>query len=113
MLRNLTLGALLLAVLLAPSLVLAGQMKNVKHLPDDKGQVMKIMAQWNKALGVKCTDCHKAVKTADLDDHPNKAISRDMVVLTEQVNAAMTAKNPAWKVTCFTCHQGKSKIPQP
>lgn len=112
--------AALLALLAAPALTLAGPppVKNVTVLPDkDRAAVMKVMKDWNKALGVKCIACHSKMKEPELDEPEDtepgrlKKVAREMVTLTEKVNETMAAKNPNFKVSCFSCHRGEAKIP--
>ena len=87
--------------------------KNLKVLPagTSKAEVMKVMKDWNKAMGAKCTDCHTSVAKADEDNHPNKKISQDMVTLTNEINEKLAAQGVTTKVSCFTCHRGALKMP--
>ena len=82
-------------------------------------QVHEIMEQWESALGVHCSTCHTAdpknigpngkprLNFAD-DSKPEKATTRLMVTMTEQLNKNFINKvpNSGVPVTCGTCHRG-------
>jgi hypothetical protein len=57
------------------------------------------------ALGVNCNHCH--VERWESDDKPTKQITREMVLMTRDINeknfGGMTVVN------CATCHQGRPK----
>lgn len=100
-------GGMLLACALAEPAVAQPKFKNLKLLKGQDAQVMKTMGLWNKALGIKCLDCHKNLKTADQDDHPNKAMTLKMAELQNEANSKLKT---TVKMTCFGCHRGKAKL---
>ena len=85
------------------------------------GQVMRSFAI---GLGVRCTHCHvgeegQPLTTFDFasDAKPNKEIAREMIRMTQAIDATMTAvKKPAREkasVQCVTCHRGEALPPAP
>ncbi|MEQ1949013.1 MAG: c-type cytochrome [Bryobacteraceae bacterium] len=84
---------------------------NLKVLP--KGTVVHghgtIMEDFRDALQVDCAYCHGGGVGQDKDLNPRKEISRQMIVMTRQLNAAFpgTGEYPAGPsaVTCYTCHR--------
>lgn len=70
----------------------------LKDLPADK--MLEVMQQYSVALGVQCTYCHVEDFAVDI---AHKKITRNMILLTQQINKNPSAQN---RVTCFTCHQG-------
>jgi nitrate/TMAO reductase-like tetraheme cytochrome c subunit len=107
---------LLVALLtLVASCVQAGPRdpKNLKVLPPgtSRSTVMKIMKQWNTALGAKCTDCHKSIKMAHKDGNPEKEAARKMATMVKKINELIVAKEGGTKVTCYSCHRGFKKVP--
>lgn len=80
--------------------------------PSDPLLNMQAIAQ---ALGVQCAYCH--VRQADTstdyqsDANPKKAIARQMIAMTREINAKVQAASskPAGQATnvhCLTCHRG-------
>lgn len=64
-----------------------------------------------KALGVACGHCHVAGNFAS-DANPKKVIARQMLVMTDEINArieaaAGRAAGGAARVRCVTCHRGQ------
>jgi hypothetical protein len=82
----------------------AGPPKNLKVLPVDVN-IMQIMGNIRTALGVQCTYCHVAGDFAS-DDNQKKAIARNMMRMTTDINADFPDSKP--HVTCYTCHRGDS-----
>ena len=95
--------------------------KNLKVLPKDTDhdKLIKIMREFNDALGVKCNFCHAPSKdTANhhpdfvSDDKPEKNIAREMMKMTVKINKKFfEAKQAAigdstMAVSCGTCHHG-------
>jgi hypothetical protein len=84
---------------------------NLKVLP--RGTVVHgagtIMEDFRDALQVDCAYCHGGGVGQDKDLNPRKEISRQMIVMTSELNAAFpeTGKYPAGPsaVTCYTCHR--------
>jgi len=82
--------------------------KNIKAfrgLPAD--ELLPTMVFFEAALGVGCPYCHdNDGAKRELDTKPQKLIARQMI---DMVNAAnKTTFNGAKRVTCFTCHMGRS-----
>lgn len=90
---------------------------NLKILPKDisKEDLERVMHGFNDALGVKCSFCHAPGANDKLDFASDaikyKEISRGMMKMTSGINKKyFHVKNPAeFKVTCFTCHNGKEE----
>lgn len=82
--------------------------KNLQVLKKDisKDELKAVMKAQAKALGVDCDHCHD-MPDADKDTK-NKKIARDMMRMTEEVNARFL-KAYDTRVTCDTCHRGKEK----
>lgn len=91
----------------------AGQSKEfsniqvLKDIPSD--QVIPSMQFIKAALGVDCVFCHTTDKGHAgfaLDDKKNKKTAREMMTMTNAINA-----NPSVDkhVTCATCHQGHNQ----
>jgi hypothetical protein len=83
-----------------------GVWKNLQVLPKDiaKPALKAQMKQMSKELGVECDHCHKEPDMAE--DTDKKKTAREMMEMVKTINAKypMTMK----KVTCWTCHRGKS-----
>lgn len=79
----------------------------LKDVPAD--QVSPTMIYFSSALGVGCQNCHVPGKPGeDLNfaaDTPNKTTARGMIRLVQAINAG----DYGAKVTCTTCHAGKSR----
>ncbi len=88
--------------------------KNLQVLPktSSKEQVKAVMKAQAKALGVECDFCHEVPDMAS-DANEKKKIARQMMKMTEEINAKWlkgTIKDPVkHAVTCNTCHMGKSE----
>ena len=127
-------GALALCILLLLPLVVTAQgekkgapapLENIQVLPKtmDRAQVVMVMQNINKALGVQCTYCH--VEQADgprgangnlpldpaKDDKDTKKKARVMMKMVGSINTTLTSEmgKPAaelQRVQCATCHRG-------
>ena len=76
-----------------------------------RGEIVAMMKEMQKALGVKtCDYCHVRGRDGRLDSvapTPNKVIARMMMDrFTDQLLDIKNGK----PVTCHTCHQGKTKL---
>ena len=94
--------------------------KNLKILSKDVN-IPRVMQSFSAGLGVQCSYCHAAGDFAS-DSNPKKEIARKMLMVVKQINmhfpdAGNDFANskylpfPEGKqyVTCYTCHQGKTK----
>jgi hypothetical protein len=86
--------------------------KNLQVLPKTmtKDQVKTIMKGFSKSLGVECDFCHDVPDMAS-DKLPHKQIARQMMKMTQDINAKwLDGKNgPKAEVSCNTCHRGEAK----
>jgi hypothetical protein len=87
--------------------------KNIQVLKGQPaGRVLNIMGTFTRALGVRCDFCH-TVGEWEKDDNDMKKAARDMVHMTNDINAELktiqtiAADKPA--VGCSTCHRGQPK----
>ena len=99
--------------------------KNLKILPEDidHDQLIAIMRGFSGALGVRCTHCHVGQesdpRSMDFasDDKDEKKTSREMLKMTEAINADYIKKisgdDPDANVMCMTCHRGQKHPPRP
>jgi hypothetical protein len=102
--------------------------KNIKVLPKDISgdDVVKLMHQYEGALGVECEYCHARnpeTKRNDFvsDANPLKDKARMMIKMTDDLNAKYLAQLSDRKstdpITCGTCHRGMSQpqvfVPKP
>lgn len=66
--------------------------------------LMDVMRFFNLSLRGDCTHCHVASDFAS-DVRPTKVVARQMMQMTEELNAKLGAGN----ITCYTCHRGDEK----
>ena len=93
--------------------------KNIKVLKDlPADQLIPFMRQINASLCVGCDCCHVINPDHtgfEKDDKPTKNIARQMVTMTNDLNAKY--KVIGKQATCFMCHHGhpqpETKAPQP
>ena len=79
--------------------------QNLK-LIDPKTDVLLVMRDFNKALGVQCTYCH--VQGAfDSDEKPQKNTARMMITMSREINDKFG--DGKLHVRCYTCHRGSAK----
>src|SRR4051794_12109672 len=71
------------------------------------------MRGYTQALGVTCAYCHVERPDGRLDyranDNPRKQSARDMIAMTNDVNAMIAMSRPSpvpARVDCMTCHHG-------
>jgi hypothetical protein len=82
----------------------AQQFKNIKvlkKLPAD--QLIPAMRLYSASLGVNCGFCHDR-GGFQLDTKPEKNVARQMIVMTDSVNAHYRIVDH--KATCYMCHHG-------
>ena len=133
-----SLGILALCLLLVLPLVVAAQgqgekkgapapLENIQVLPKtmERPQVVMLMQNINKALGVQCTYCHVERAGAapgangqvpidpPKDDKETKKKARAMMKMVGQINMTLAAEmgKPADQLTrvqCATCHRGNA-----
>jgi hypothetical protein len=96
--------------------------KNLQVLPKDAsaGIVVGTMKGFANNLGVRCQFCHVGKEGLPLeqfdfvsDEIPQKKTARIMMLLTADINKQLDAAVPRAagaeaRVTCITCHRGKS-----
>jgi hypothetical protein len=101
--------------------------KNLKVLPKKTSHdvLIKIMREFNRDLGVKCTFCHAPSKDGSnhpdfvSDEKPEKNVARSMMRMTMRINKKFfETKHPmigdsALTITCYTCHHGDAHPEQP
>ena len=97
--------------------------KNLQVLPKDSSAsvVVGTMKGFAMNLGVRCQFCHVGKEGLPLaefdfvsDEIPQKKTARIMMRLTDDINKTLDAGVPRAagaeaRVTCMTCHRGKSK----
>ena len=103
-------------ILILVSFLISDDFKNVQLLDiKSRSEMKKYMKGISKDLGVKCKYCH------DMDDKsidtPHKAITRDMIILTQQINEYLSSfkkdkEDIHASITCWTCHKGKTEVEQ-
>ncbi len=68
-------------------------------------RMVRVMSVFTVVLGVDCSHCHVADQWDD--DHPAKAIAREMLRMVRDINQQLFDGPP--KVACWTCHRGAVK----
>lgn len=115
----------LLALLLLLALPLEAQIpdrfSNLQVLPEDIGQreLVEIMRDFGRALGVRCLHCHVGPHADTLDDYDfatdekeSKRVAREMMKMVAVINGRLlpaTGRDERVEVGCFTCHHGLEK----
>ena len=66
--------------------------------------LMDVMRSFNLSLREDCAYCHVASDFSS-DTRPTKLMARQMMQMTEELNAKLGAGN----ITCYTCHRGDGK----
>ena len=81
--------------------------KNIQILKDIPApQLMQVMKNFTKDLGVKCDFCH--VQGAfEKDDKPQKQTARQMIQMARGINKDNFGGEH--RVTCWTCHRGANE----
>ena len=110
------------APLLAQNTFPPASFKNLQVLPKDAPArvVVGTMKGFANNLGVRCQFCHVGKEGLPLeefdfvsDEIPQKKTARIMMRLTDDINRQLDAAVPKAagaeaRVTCITCHRGKS-----
>ncbi|MCA1642731.1 MAG: c-type cytochrome [Acidobacteria bacterium] len=80
----------------------------LKGMPSDQLQpTMEFMAS---SLGVRCDFCH-VVQQFEKDDKDHKQIARRMIQMQLDMNSRYLANLGGERISCYTCHQGRSGAP--
>lgn len=80
----------------------------LKGMPSDQLQpTMEFMAS---SLGVRCDFCH-VVQQFEKDDKEHKQIARRMIQMQLDINTRHLANLGGERISCYTCHQGRSGAP--
>ena len=81
---------------------------NIKALRGQSAELLNpTMVMFEAALGVGCGYCHDAdAAKRELDSKPQKEMARRMIEMVTVLNK--NSFGGAKKVTCFTCHSGRS-----
>ena len=81
--------------------------------------VIGVMKNFTQALGVRCQYCHVGVEGQPLtsfdfvtDEKRTKIVARQMMVMLQDINRRIDSLpgrvDPSLKVTCATCHRGRT-----
>ena len=80
--------------------------KTLKILkPEEVGPAMRAFTQ---ALGQNCNFCHVQGDRAS-DENPKKNVARMMIAMAHDINAKFPDGAEKVRVTCYTCHRGKTE----
>lgn len=95
---------------------------NLQVLPKDMNgaRLRPVMTGFTRALGVRCTHCHKGVEGQPLtsfdfasDENPNKGRAREMLRMLGDINARLKNIQPSGdkrvNMWCHTCHRGRPR----
>jgi len=95
---------------------------NIQVLPKDwpGSKLRPVMLGFTRALGVRCTHCHKGEEGKPLttydfasDENPNKNRAREMLRMLESVNGHLEKIEPSGdkkvNMWCHTCHHGRPR----
>jgi hypothetical protein len=113
---------LALLILLVASVPVAAQIPdeftNLEVLPKEIGkrEIVSIMRQFSRALGVRCQHCHVGDALDSLegydfasDDREPKRVAREMMKMSALINReglAALGREDVTRVQCVTCHRG-------
>jgi hypothetical protein len=80
----------------------------LKGMPSDQlGETMQFMAT---SLGVRCDFCH-VPQQFESDANENKVAARRMIQMQMDLNSHHLADLGGERISCYTCHQGRSGAP--
>jgi hypothetical protein len=80
----------------------------LKGMPSDQlGDTMQFIAT---SLGVRCDFCH-VPQQFDSDNNEHKLIARRMIQMQMDLNSHHLADLGGERISCYTCHQGRSGAP--
>jgi len=71
------------------------------------GRLMSAMTQW-VAPEAGCGYCHNLEKGFANDDEYTKVVSRQMLLMTQDLNETWDSHTGRAGVTCYTCHRGNN-----
>lgn len=80
----------------------------LKGMPSD--QLAETMQFMSTSLGVRCDFCH-VPQQFDSDKNEHKLIARRMIQMQMDLNSRHLADLGGERITCYTCHQGRSGAP--
>lgn len=124
--RQLPSALALLALATSPTPAAAqwppAKLENLQVLPDTipTRELIRMMAGFTRALGVRCTHCHVGEEGRPLssydfpsDDKPTKVKAREMLRMVQAINGEHLATlddraDPPVTVQCATCHGGRT-----
>ena len=111
------------------------EFKNLQVLPQNitRDQLMATMRSFTRGLGVRCNHCHVVTATEPEEklDFPSdakeeKKVARVMYTMARDINSTWMARveaaeghteapaaNAPWRVSCWTCHRGKTEPEMP
>ena len=114
------------------------EFKNLQVLPQEitRDQLLATMRSFTRGLGVRCNHCHVVTATEPEEklDFPSdakeeKRVARVMYQMAKEINgpwlerveaaeghaeaAEEAAPNAPWRVSCWTCHRGKTEPEMP
>jgi photosynthetic reaction center cytochrome c subunit len=94
---------------------------NVRALPHGTptAQLINVMKNFTSALGVRCQYCHVGVEGQPLpsfdfitDEKRTKVVARQMMFMLQEINRRVDSlpgrADPTLRVTCNTCHRGRT-----
>ena len=96
--------------------------ENLQVLPEDwpGSRLRPVMMGFSRALGVRCSHCHKGVEGQPLstfdfvsDENPNKERAREMLRMLGTINDHLDNIEPSGdqrvNMWCHTCHRGRPR----
>ena len=119
-------AALILSSVAASRAQIPDSFSNLKLLDSEiaRGELVGIMRDWSKGLGVRCNHCHVGPDNLigmdfASDEKTDKRVARRMLVMVRKINRELLADLPGEEhasgspaVSCFTCHRGQHEPPR-